>query len=110
MNELRKKLGKRIQDLRIMRSITQANLAEQIGIDTTSLSKIETGRNYPSSDNLEKIASVLNVHPCELYNFDENDSADEIIEEIVNDVKYVKNDKIKLKMVKKAVKAIVYTC
>lgn len=109
MGDLRKKLGKRIQELRNLRSITQAHLAEQIGIDTTSLSKIETGRNYPSSDNLEKIAAVLKTTPCELYNFNGDETTQELIDEITKDINFIKNDKLKLKIIKKTVKSIIYT-
>ena len=41
----RKKLG-----------LTQSELAEKIGISEKHLSKIETGKNYPSLDNFFKIA------------------------------------------------------
>ena len=45
----KKILGKKIQTYRKLRQITQEKLAETIGIETISLSKIETGRNYPTS-------------------------------------------------------------
>ncbi len=47
MENLKIKLGKRIKDLRKAKNITQEKLAEMINMDITSLSKIETGRNYP---------------------------------------------------------------
>ena len=47
MNNLKIKLGQRIKSLRKNLNITQETLAELINMDITSLSKIETGRNYP---------------------------------------------------------------
>ena len=61
MTNLKIKLGKRIQSLRKSQGITQENFSEILGLDISSLSKIETGRNYPSPENLEKIAAALNV-------------------------------------------------
>ena len=46
----RKKLG-----------LTQSKLTKKIGISEKHLSKIETGKNYPSLDNFFKIAEVLEL-------------------------------------------------
>ena len=67
---IKKELGKRIQDYRKQQNLTQERLAEIVGIDTISMSKIETGRNYPTAENLEKIAKTLNVEVYELFVFD----------------------------------------
>ena len=44
----------------------QQELADAIGINMQSLSKIERGVNYPTFDTLEKIMDVLGVTPNEL--------------------------------------------
>ena len=44
----------------------QQELANKIGINMQSLSKIERGVNYPTFDTLEKIMDVLGVTPNEL--------------------------------------------
>ena len=67
--DTRKYLGKRIKEIRKSQSFTQEQLAEAIGIETTSLSGIESGRHYPSMPTLNKIASYLNVKPRALFNF-----------------------------------------
>ena len=41
----------------------QQELADAIGINMQSLSKIERGVNYPTFDTLEKIMDVLEVTP-----------------------------------------------
>ncbi len=69
MTDLKKLLGKRIQNLRKSKNITQERLAELIGIEPPSLSYIETGKYYPSVETLQKIAKILEVQPWELYYF-----------------------------------------
>ena len=41
----------------------QQELADKIGINMQSLSKIERGLNYPAYETLEKIMEVLDVTP-----------------------------------------------
>ncbi len=43
-------------------------LAEKIGISQPSISGIATGKQKPSLDTIEKIASALNVPVSELFN------------------------------------------
>jgi len=54
-------LGTRIANARHARSLTQAQLAEEIGVDQRSLQRIEAGRTAPSLQRLREIASALNV-------------------------------------------------
>ena len=48
-------LGENIQTIRKHRGMKQQELADKIGINMQSLSKIERGVNYPTFDTLEKI-------------------------------------------------------
>ena len=59
-------LGENIQTIRKHRKMKQQELADKIGINMQSLSKIERGVNYPTFDTLEKIMDVLEVTPNEL--------------------------------------------
>lgn len=47
--------------------MTQKEVAEQMGISTTSLSRIITNDQKPSLDTLEKLAAVLNVGVADLF-------------------------------------------
>ena len=51
-------LGENIQRVRKFRGMNQQELADAIGINMQSLSKIERGVNFPTFDTLEKITSV----------------------------------------------------
>ena len=65
----KKLLGKRIKEIRKSKQLTQEQLSEMIGIETSSLSGIESGRFYPSLHVLEKIASVFDVELIEFFKF-----------------------------------------
>jgi transcriptional regulator with XRE-family HTH domain len=64
---LKQDLGKNIQKLRKERKMTQDELAEIVGIDPKNISKIETGKNYPTSETIELIAKALNIEIYELF-------------------------------------------
>jgi len=51
--------GDHIQSIRQDRDLSQSELAGQVGIDHTYLSKIENGHMEPSSDTLLQIADEL---------------------------------------------------
>jgi len=63
-----KKLGETIRRLRKENGLTQARLAEAIGVDESYISKIETGRlpYTPSEETLRLLAQVLKADPLEL--------------------------------------------
>ncbi len=65
--QLPKSLGKNIQKLRRNRKLTQASLAEKVGISTTYLGFIEQGRYAPSLEVVEKIARRLGVKVNDLF-------------------------------------------
>ena len=98
MNNLKIRLGRRIKDLRKSKNITQEKLAEIISMDITSLSKIETGRNYPQPETVEKLANALNVSIDKLFLFRDDFSKEEYLREINNNIKFISNDINKLKI------------
>lgn len=70
---IKKLFGKRVKEKRIKLELTQEQLAEKIGISSKSLSQIELGNNFVSSENLEAICIALNTTPKTLFDFvDEN--------------------------------------
>jgi len=80
--DIKKLLGKRIQEIRRSKGLTQEYLAELIGIETVSLSNIERGKYYPTAENLNKIITILNIEPEELFSFKHLASHKELLEEI----------------------------
>lgn len=59
-------LGRRIKRERLGRGMTQRVLAEEVGVGTPHISKIEAGRESPSDELLRKIAEVLDCDFDEL--------------------------------------------
>ncbi len=56
-------VGKRIREVRLLRGLTQANVAEQLGLSFQQLQKYETGHNRVSASRLYEIGSLLGVEP-----------------------------------------------
>lgn len=102
----KKILGRRIQDYRKSKKLTQENLAELVGIDTISLSKIETGRNYPTAENLEKIAGFLGVELYELFVDDCIKTNEELLVEIHDGIAKLSRDNKKLHILSAAIKSL----
>ena len=94
--ELKKELGRNIKKFRKLQNLTQENLAEAVGLEVISISSIETGRYFPSPDNLVKISQALNVSISQLFNFKEDYTCEGYIEEISKNINLIKNDKTKL--------------
>ena len=67
---LRELFGKRLVELRHVHGITQAQLAEKIGVTVEFISLMERGINSPSFDTLEKLANAIGVEVYELFLFE----------------------------------------
>lgn len=80
--DIKKLLGKRIQEIRKAKGLTQEKVAEIINMEPASLSNIENGRYYPTADNLQKIIKVLKVKPAELYTFEHLAPEPDLIKEM----------------------------
>lgn len=104
--DIKQLLGKRIQEYRKSKSYTQEELAEIIGMDTVSLSKIETGRNYPSSENLAKLADALEVDVYELFIKNSVKSNEELLEEIQAGIAKISTNNKKLHILNTSIKSI----
>ena len=71
-SEILKKIGKKIQEIRLNRGLTQVELVGKIEgeIDTTNISRIESGRTNPTVYTLFRIAEALEVRLNDLLNID----------------------------------------
>lgn len=90
----KKLLGQRIKEVRKNRGITQEKLAEIIGIETGSLSAIESGRHFPSLITLEKIAKYFDVQIQTFFEFSNQLSEDELITRIIQNITSMKTKDI----------------
>ena len=60
-------IGSRLRELRKERGLTQAELARQIGIQQSDLSRMEKGEYRVSLDNLFKILSAFDLDLADLF-------------------------------------------
>ena len=78
MGNLSKKVGLRIRKIREANKIKQYALAEMLGMEPSNLTIIESGVQLPKEDNLQKIADILHVEVKDLFEFDNEESIEEI--------------------------------
>ena len=68
MHNFRKKVGKRLRQVRRMKDISQEALAFNTGNNSQAyISKIETGKLNFSVDTLGKILKILEINPKEFF-------------------------------------------
>lgn len=56
-------IGKNIQRTRVSRGLTQAKLAEKVGVSINHISRIETGAGTMSLDSLVAVSNALDTTP-----------------------------------------------
>lgn len=64
-------LGEKLQQLRKQNNWTQEQLAEQLYISRTAVSKWESGKGYPSIDSLKNISALFKISIDDLLSGDE---------------------------------------
>lgn len=62
-------IGRRIQELRKAKRLSQEKVAEKADISPTYLSRIECGRENPTLDMFIKLANALEVEIWEIFDF-----------------------------------------
>ena len=61
--------GRKIKECRKKKGLTQAQLAEFVNVDDKHISCIESGKNFPSPDLIERLATALIIEPKDLFEF-----------------------------------------
>lgn len=100
-------LGRKIKQYRVLKGFTQEELAEKLNISQRTLSGIECGTIFLSSNTLEKILEVFDISLEEMFYFNYLKSNKEIVNELINDIKAYADDTQKLQTIYKVVKAII---
>jgi transcriptional regulator with XRE-family HTH domain len=67
MTGLREIFAHNLREKRRNFGISQAKLAEMVNVSTHHIATIETARNYPTLDLVERMANVLNIEIYELF-------------------------------------------
>ncbi|SMF92973.1 Transcriptional regulator, contains XRE-family HTH domain [Paenibacillus uliginis N3/975] len=69
MNEIIRRLGKRIRQLRKQQGISQDTLGERSGLHNNYIGQVERGEKNVTIDSLSKIAAGLDVSMEELFRY-----------------------------------------
>lgn len=71
-NKLKKLLGQRVLELRRQKKLTQQQVADKMGVDIRTYSRIEKGVNFPSRY-IITLAEALGVSVSQLFEFEHLD-------------------------------------
>lgn len=89
MDNVKKKIGNNLKRLRRLKGLKQSELAELVGVEDKTISRIEVGGNYPSMDLLVRMAEALDIELTEFVNF--SDKVTESLSEFTkDDIKVIK--------------------
>ena len=102
---IKEQLGLRIKELRLKNGLKQSELAEKVNIATKHQSCIETGKNYPSADLIEKYARVFRLEPAEILNISHKKDISLIVKEINYMLKNANEDELRL--IYKLIKSVI---
>ena len=69
MKTIEKQFGDRVRQLRMVRDLSQEELAYKAGVHRTYLGGIERGERNPSLRNIAAIADALGISLSELFRF-----------------------------------------
>ncbi len=83
---LKKLFGKRLQELRKERGLTQEKFSEMVNYEPNTVGQIECGLRSPSFKALERIAKALDVNYYELFDFEELQTENSLIKAIVKEL------------------------
>lgn len=105
--DIKRLLGRKIRQYRILKGFSQEKFAELLNISQRTLSGIECGNNFLSSNTLNKIFEVLEISPDDLFYLEYLKSKEELISELMSDINKLQDDEEKLRIVYKVVKSII---
>ena len=94
MSNQKELLGKRIKELRKQKGYTQDYLAEKLKIEPRLLSKLETGKHYPSFETIIALLETFDITFEELISFEHLNSANDIRKTLLKDIENIDDSKI----------------
>ena len=88
--------GKRLKEIRKTNNLSQAELADKLGVDEKYISRLETGVSTPSFGMMIRLSDALNTDIKSFFTFDGNKTRSEIIERINYRLKCASDDNIRI--------------
>jgi transcriptional regulator with XRE-family HTH domain len=77
MDHIAKRMGERIGAQRRLAGLSQARLAEKVGVAPETISRLETGAAMPSVESLVSVAGELHIELHDLFRFRPGDGPKE---------------------------------
>ncbi|NLI08798.1 MAG: helix-turn-helix transcriptional regulator [Thermotogaceae bacterium] len=71
MDDICKKFGRRLREIRDRKGMTQEKLSEISGLERSYISDVERGARSISLKNIERLASALGIQVNELFVFED---------------------------------------
>ena len=87
MSDSKVLVGKKIKEIRAKLQITQEAFSEMIGIETSSLSNIETGKSFHSMQTLINIVEKFSVDPQDFFNYSYLNTSQNLENEMIEIIK-----------------------
>lgn len=87
-------LGKRTKELRKQKGYTQDFLAEKLKIEPRQLSKLETGKHYPSFETIVALLETFDITFEELISYEHLQTADNVREIMLKSIQELPDDKL----------------
>jgi len=89
--------SRKLRENRRKCGFTQEKLAEIVGISTHYLAMLETARNFPTSDTLERLSAALEIPVYELFIIDHSprEELEQLRQDILNEINQTVNKAIK---------------
>ena len=88
--------GRKIKEYRKKKNLTQAQLAELVNVDDKHISCIESGKNFPSADLIERLATSLGVEPKDLFEYYYLQDTEDLKADIDNMLEKLNKDELAL--------------
>jgi len=90
-------LGKRVAALRSLADLTQAQLAEKVGVAVETVSRLERGVTVPGVETLARMAQAMGFEPYEILKFPRRHSAkDRLLDEATHELRRLKTADLQL--------------
>lgn len=101
MSEIKRNIQKNIAEYRKKANLTQKELAERLGVKTTSLASWEQGKSMPDIDTLFRLCPLLNVNILTISGFEPpeqhhnyGDGVESAVSDLVNAIDAVSNHSV----------------
>jgi len=88
-------LGLKIKEIRKKKRISQEKLAEMVSMNTKSILRLENAQNIPTLETLSKISRVLDIKIADLFEIQEFQNREDIIQDISNCLKKMNDEELK---------------